>query len=239
MINCIVIDDEQPAINILADYIKEVPFLKLEASTINPLAGLALANESKPGLVFLDIQMQGITGLEFAKLLNPKTKIIFTTAYDKFALNGFELNAVDYLLKPIPFPRFLQAAQKAKAIIEQNEIVENNFHHDFLVVQGDQKGKLIKIEIADIDYIESIRNYVSIVCGDKKIISLMSMKDLEDYLPSNKFIRVHRSYILPLGNIASINGNHISLKRNAKTDIIVGTSYKDAFLEIMRSRMIN
>ena len=239
MINCIVIDDEQPAINIMADYIKEVPFLRLEASTINPLAGLALANESKPGLVFLDIQMQGITGLEFARLLNPVTKIIFTTAYDKFALHGYELNAIDYLLKPIPFPRFLQAVQKAKDIIGQSEIMQPGAHDHFLVVQGDQKGKLIKIEIDDIDYIESIRNYVAIVCGDKKIISLMSMKDLEDYLPPGKFIRVHRSFIVPFGNIAAIDGNLISLKRNPKTEIGIGHSYKEALLQIMRSRMIN
>lgn len=239
MINCLIIDDEQPAINIIAAYLEKVPYFKLIATTTKPLDGLAIINENDVDLIFLDIQMPGLTGLEFIKAMNSRCKVIFTTAYDQYAMDGFELDVIDYLLKPIPFPRFLKAAQKAKEVIESTAISSKVVEHDFIIVQGDNKGRLIKIEIAEIDYIESMGNYVAIICGDKKIISLMSMKDLEENLPANKFIRVHRSFIIPLSNISSVDGNLVVLKKNSEAEIIIGSAYKAAFLEVIKSRMIN
>ena len=241
MINCLIIDDEQPAIDIIEAYIKNVPYFALIATTTNPVEGLNLVNDHKIDLIFLDIQMPGITGLEFIKAINGKCKIIFVTAYDKYAMDGFELDIIDYLLKPVPFARFLKAAQKAKEIIEPKNIQQPPLFTelDFIVVQGDSKGKLIKIDIQDIDCIEGMRNYVAIHCGEKKILSLMNMKDLETSLPRQKFIRVHKSFIVPISNIAVVDGNSLILKRNNKIPILIGTAYKQAFLDIMKSKMIH
>jgi len=241
MINCLIIDDEQAAIDIIEAYIQNVPYFTLIGTTTNPIEGLGIVNDKKIDLIFLDIQMPNITGVDFIKAINGKCKVIFTTAYNKYAMDGFELEVIDYLLKPVPFARFLKAAQKAKDIIETNTTHNPTFSLalDFIVVQGDSKGKLIKIEINDIDYIEGMRNYVAIHCGDKKILSLMNMKDLETNLSKQKFIRVHKSFIVPISNIAAVDGNCLVLKRNSKTEIIIGSAYKQSFLEIMKSKMIN
>lgn len=239
MIQCLIIDDEQPAINIIAAYVEKVPYLKLVATTTDPLEGLSLINDNDIDLIFLDIQMPGLTGLEFVKAINGKCKIIFTTAYSQYALDGFDLDIIDYLLKPVPFSRFLKAAQKAKEILDAQTTPKAGAHEDFIIIQGDSKGKLIKVEINEIDYIEGMRNYVAIVCGDRKLLSLMNMKDLEESLSSKQFIRVHKSFIVPIANIAAVDGNAIILKRNNKAEIILGNVYRPAFLEMMRSRMIH
>ncbi len=237
MINCLVVDDETPAIKILASYIEKVPYLQMVASTTDPIEGLKMAVEDDIDLIFLDIQMPNLTGLEFVEALNGKCKVIFTTAYSQYALDGFNLSVIDYLLKPVSFTRFLKATQKANVIFK-DKIEAKTVENDFLIVKGDAKGKLNKIEIGDIDYIEGMRNYVAIVCGDKKTLSLMNMKDLEDNLPANKFIRIHKSYIIPIANILSIDGNTVILKRNKHGDIVIGAGYKPAFLELMKSKMV-
>lgn len=239
MIQCLIIDDEQPAINIIAAYVEKVPYLKLVATTTDPLEGLSLINEKDIDLIFLDIQMPGLTGLEFVKAINGKCKVIFTTAYSQYALDGFDLDIIDYLLKPVPFTRFLKATQKAKEIIDAQTSPKAGAHEDFIIIQGDSKGKLIKVEINEIDYIEGMRNYVAIICGDRKLLSLMNMKDLEESLSAKQFIRVHKSFIVPIANIAAVDGNAIILKRNNKAEIILGNVYRPAFLEMMRSRMIH
>lgn len=238
MINCLVIDDEQAAIKILSSYILKVPYFKLVGSTTNPIEGLKMVAENEIDLIFLDIQMPNLTGLEFAEAIGSACKIIFTTAYSEYAMKGFDLHAIDYLLKPVSFPRFLNAAQKASEHFKSKLEIKNS-EIDYLIVKGDNKGKLNKIEIEDIDYIEGKRNYVAIVCGDKKTMTLMNMKDLEENLPANKFIRVHKSFIVPVSNILSVDGNTIILKRNKTAEILIGFSYKAAFLEIMKARMIN
>lgn len=236
MITCIIIDDEQPAINVLEAYTAQVPYLKLVGTTTSPLEGLRIINERQVDLIFLDIQMPGLTGLDFIRAINGKCRVIFTTAYDHYAVDGFELDAIDYLLKPVPFPRFLKAVQKAKDLMMKPDAPAADM--DFITVQGDSKGKLIKIEVGEIDYIEGMRNYVAIVCGGKKILTLMNMKDLEENLAGRKFVRVHKSYIIPIANVASVEGNVILLKRNSRVDIVLGSAYKAAFLEIMKSKMV-
>jgi two-component system, LytTR family, response regulator len=239
MINCLIIDDEQPAIDILIAYVEKVPYFNLVAATTNSVHGLEIVNEHKIDLIFLDIQMPNITGIEFIKAINGKCKVIFTTAYNQYALDGFELDVIDYLLKPIPLDRFLKSAQKAKAFFEQTNGNNNIYaEQDFLVVQGDSKGKLIKLEIKEIDYIEGMGNYVAFYCNGKKILSLINMKDIEENLLSKNFIRVHKSFIVPISNISSVDANLILLKKNAGIEIVIGRAYKEVFLEKMKRNMI-
>lgn len=239
MINCLIIDDEQPAIDILIAYVEKVPYFNLIGTTTSSVQGLEMVNEHQIDLIFLDIQMPNITGIEFIKAINGKCKVIFTTAYNQYALEGFELDVIDYLLKPIPLDRFLKAAQKAKSFFEQANGHNNIYAEtDFLVVQGDSKGKLIKLEIKDIDYIEGMGNYVAFYCMGKKILSLINMKDIEGRLLPKNFIRVHKSFIVPISNISAVNANAILLKNNVGIEIIIGRAYKETFLEKMKRHMI-
>lgn len=240
MIDCLIIDDEQPAINVIVNYIKNVPYLNLVATSTNPIEGLHIINNQKIDLVFLDIQMPEITGLEFIKNINGKSKIIIISAFAEFALDGFELEVIDYLLKPVPLTRFLKAAQKAKDLLSNDFSTKSSYDgNEFIMVKGDNKGKLIKIEIDEIDYIEGTGNYVTIFCGAKKILSLINMKDLEDKLPHQKFIRVHKSFIIAVSKIASIDGNLVILKNHPKAEIVIGKVYKPFVLERLKSRLIS
>ncbi len=234
-----IIDDEQPAINIIAAYIRDTPYLNLVATSTSPLEGLEMANTHTVDLIFLDIQMAGLTGLEFIKALNGKCKVIITSAHSEFAMDGFELEVIDYLLKPVPFVRFLKAAQKAYDIIRLSEKRTSDQDGDFIMLKGDAKGKLIKVEINEIDYVEGMGNYVALYCKGKKILSIINMKTLEDKLPLNRFIRVHKSFIVAISQIALIEGNQIILKSNYKSDITIGNAYRLAFLETMRTKLIN
>jgi two-component system, LytTR family, response regulator len=238
MINCLIIDDEQPAIDILEDYIKEVKYLKLVNTTINPVEGLSIVNNGGIDVVFLDIQMPYLTGVDFVKAAQGRCKFIFTTAYEKFALDGYELDVIDFLLKPIPFPRFLKAAQKANDTLSvNNKAPEDNAQQNYILLRGDTKGSYTKVELKDIDYVEATGNYVCVVCGTKKIIAHTKMSSLENILPNQQFIRVQKSFIVNVSKIASIVGNSIKLKNNDKADILIGSTYKDAFLEIVRTRL--
>ena len=240
MIDCLIIDDEQPAINVIVNYIKNVPYLNLVATSTNPIEGLHIINNQKIDLVFLDIQMPEITGLEFIKNINGKSKIIIISAFAEFALDGFELEVIDYLLKPVPLTRFLKAAQKAKDLLGNDFSTKASYDgNEFIMVKGDNKGKLIKIEMDEIDYIEGTGNYVTIFCGAKKVLSLINMKDLEDKLPHQKFIRVHKSFIIAVSKIASIDGNLVVLKNNPKAEIVIGKVYKPFVLERLKSRLIS
>lgn len=240
MINCLVVDDEQHAIDILKHYISQTPFLQLAASTTNPVEGLQLVNEKKIELIFLDIQMPELSGIDFIKAIQGKAKVILTTAYSEFALESYELDVVDYLLKPIRFPRFLQAVQKVAGAGKEetqpsSEAVSEE--DDYIFVKTESKGKLLKINLADIDYIEGMKNYVAIHCGDKKTMVYTSMKELEERLPQKGFLRVHKSYIIPIGKITGIEGNLLRLK-DVKNEILIGENYKPDLMEIIRNKMI-
>lgn len=241
MINCIIIDDEPPAINVIKNYISQVPYLNLKGATTDPVEGLRMIREENIDLVFLDIQMPEITGLEFIKLIDGKSKIIIISAYSEFALEGFELEVIDYLLKPVPLSRFLKAVQKAKNIIEQLSAGTSpkNTADSFIILKGETKGKFIKVELSEIDYIEGAGNYVIIHTGSKKILSLVNMKELEEKLPGERFIRVHKSFIISISQIASVDGNVIILKNYPHLNhIIAGKMYKDRLMEILKQRLI-
>jgi two-component system, LytTR family, response regulator len=238
MISCIIVDDEQHAIDILEHYVKQTPYLQLAGTTINPLEALQLVNTQKVDLVFLDIQMPELSGIDFIKAIQGKARVILTTAYSEFALESYELDVVDYLLKPIRFPRFLQATQKAQKELngerEEEKALEED---DYIFVKTELKGKLLRINLNDIDYIEGMKNYVAIYRSGHKTLVLTSMKELEERLPQKQFMRVHKSFIIPLAKITGIEGNLVRIK-NVLADIQIGENYKAELMELIKNKMI-
>lgn len=238
MINCIIVDDEQHAIDILVHYVKQTPHLNLVASFTNPIEALQLLGRQKIDLVFLDIQMPELSGIDFIKAIHGKSKVILTTAYSEFALEGYELYVVDYLMKPIRLPRFLAAVQKAvQQINTGNETSPETAEDDYIFVKTESKGKLLRINLADIDFIESMKNYMAIHRGGQKTLVYTSMKELEERLPRKQFIRVHKSFIIPVSRITGIEGNLVRLK-NVTAEILIGENYKAELMEIIRGKMI-
>ena len=236
MINCIIVDDEQHAIDILTHYVQQTTFLHLAGSNTNPIEALQLVATQKIDLVFLDIQMPEISGIDFIKAINGKAKVILTTAYPEFALDGFELEVVDYLLKPIRLPRFLSAVQKAvKALNEHKPELDTT--DDYIFVKTESKGKLLKINLSEIDYVEGMKNYVAIHRGNQKTLVYTNMKDIEARLPNKLFIRVHKSFIIAISRITGIEGNRLMLK-DISAEILIGESYKNDLMEIIRNKMI-
>lgn len=230
-INCIIIDDEPLARKGLREYIADVDFLHLTGEFENPLKATDAIREGKAQLLFLDIQMPKITGLDFFKTLQPAPPVIFTTAFPQYALDGFNLNALDYLVKPISFERFLQAALKAKEYFELrtafrqvlNDSAEAKPSYFFIKTDG----KLVKVFYDDILLVEAVQNYVNIYTAEKKYITYLTFKSVEEYLPGENFIKVHKSYIVPVQKIESIEGNeinigahHVPISRNLKDEVM-------------------
>lgn len=239
MITCLIVDDEFDAIDVMTHYVQQTPVLKLAASTNNPLEALQILANEKIDLVFLDIQMPQLSGLDLVKAIGGKTKVILTTAYSEFAVEAYNLEVVDYLMKPIPFPRFLTAVQRAaKQINEQDAASLPESEEEYIFVKTESKNKLLKIELKDIDYIEAANNYVAIYQQGKKTLVYTTMKEMEERLPSKQFIRVHKSYIVPVSRISGIEGNRLLMK-NVNADIIIGESYKPGLMEIIRNRMVD
>lgn len=236
-LNCIIIDDEPLARKGLKEYIQDVDFLQLAGEFENPLKATDILMHEKIDLVFLDIQMPKITGLEFVKTLSQAPLIIFTTAYPQYALDGFELNAIDYLLKPFSFDRFLKAVVKAKTQAEGSRQVKPQVaktEPDYLFIKSD--NKLVKIFYEDILFIEALQNYVAVHTKDKKHITYLTFKSVEDHLPPDRFLRIHKSYIVSLSKIDSIEGNEIKIGSHAL--IISRTSREEVLEKILQNRYL-
>jgi DNA-binding LytR/AlgR family response regulator len=229
-INCIIIDDEPLARKGLMEYIADVEFLQLAGEFDNPVKAMDLLAKEEVQLLFLDIQMPKISGLDFFKTLKYAPPVIFTTAFPQHALEGFELNALDYLVKPVSFERFLKAAIRAK---EYYEVRQKNSTEggtgvataDYFFIKAD--GKLVKINYDDILFVEALQNYVVIQTSEKKYITYLTFKAVEDYLPSNRFIKTHKSYIISASKVDSIEANdirigqhHIPISRNLKDEVM-------------------
>lgn len=227
-INCIVIDDEPLARKGLKEYIADVDFLNLIAEFDSPLKAADLISRGETQLLFLDIQMPKITGLEFFKTLQNPPPVIFTTAYPQYALDGFEVNALDYLVKPISFDRFLKASLRAKEfyeVREKNLAGASGPAPDYFFIKAD--NRLVKLMYDDMLFAEALQNYVIIHTKDKKYITYLTFKSVEDYLPSDKFIKTHKSYIVSAAKIESIEGNdirigqhHVPISRNLKDEVM-------------------
>jgi DNA-binding LytR/AlgR family response regulator len=238
MTTCIIVDDEQHAIDVLEHYIKQIPSLQLLASFTNPLQALQSLNNEKVDLLFLDIQMPEISGLDFIRAIRGRSKVILTTAYSEFVSEGFELEVEDYLLKPIPFPRFLKAIQRLQSPSSSlGASAADTTIDDYFFVKTELKGKMLRINFSDIDYIESMKNYVAIHHNGIKTMALLTMKDLEERLPAAWFLRIHRSFIIAVDKITAIEGNTVLL-RNVKEGILLGDTYRPAFLEKMRGKIL-
>lgn len=230
---CIIVDDEPPATRILKNYVEKVSFLE-EAGIFNDsLKALEFLNSNKVDVIFLDIQMPQLTGLQLSKIISKEVKVIFTTAYPDFALEGFELNAVDYLLKPIAFERFYQAVSKLNAEVK-TEIVPNN-QKEFIFVKTDGKNKFQKVLLNDILYVESLQNYVCIHTSKEQIITHSSLKNVVESLPGNDFIQIHKSYVVALKHIESTDS--FSVFMNGK-ELPIGATFKEAFFEKIEENKI-
>ena len=241
MIRCLVVDDEPLALDIIVDYISKVPFLKLVKSTISAIEGLSLVQNDEVDLVFLDVQMPELTGIQFLKIINGKCDVILTTAYSQYALEGYDLDVTDYLLKPIAFDRFYKAAQKVLQKKQDNspqplQIAEasvQNSLNNFIFVKTEHK--IQKIYLDDILYIEGLKDYISIFTKTERIITLQNMKKMEDTLPSKSFVRVHKSYIIALDKIDSIERSRIQISDKI---IPVGDTYRDYFFKLIENKNI-
>lgn len=239
MISCIIVDDEQHAIDVLVHFVKQTPFLELKGTTTRPLEALQMVNAEKIDLVFLDVQMPDLSGIDLIKAINGKCRVILTTAYSEFAAEGFELEVVDYLLKPIPFARFLKAVQRVADMLESGtsghsvDLLED----DYIFVKTEAKGKMLRINLQDIDYIESLKNYVAFHHNGTKTMALLNMKDLDERLPARHFMRVSRSFIVALRKISGVEGNLVRLK-DIKAEIVLGETYRAAFLDKMKGKLM-
>lgn len=242
-IKCLVVDDEQGAIDILTHYISKTPSLELTGSFLGPLDALDAIYTKDIDLIFLDIHMPELSGLDFIKLLKGRVKVILTTAYDQYALEGYEHNVVDYLLKPIPFERFLKAAQKVMDLNEQsqpkkatpeNAQTTDNQQDDYVFVKAD--GKVQKVKFDDVLYVEGLGNYVTIHTINGKIITLLTMKEVQERLPESMFMRVHRSFIVSLEKVQFIEGNQIFVE--AKTAVSLGETYREQFFKALEEKML-
>lgn len=220
-IKCLIVDDEPIAREGLAEHVEQIDFLKLIATCKNAIEATNWMQKSDVDLIFLDIQMPKVTGIEFVKNLKNPPLTVFTTAYPEYAIESYELDIVDYLLKPISFPRFMKAALKAKEILAQHE--PHQISNDgFFFVKCSQK--IEKIIVQDITYVESMSNYVIIHTKDKKYMTYLTFKSVEDQLPSDQFIRIHRSYMVALNAIKTIEGSDLILEG---ATLPISKNYKD------------
>ncbi|KQB37795.1 LytR/AlgR family response regulator transcription factor [Flavobacterium aquidurense] len=223
---CIIVDDEPPATRILENYIDKISFLEKEGVFNDALKALEFLNTQSIDVIFLDIQMPQLTGLQLSRIISKDIKVIFTTAYPDFALEGFELNAIDYLLKPIAFERFYQAVSKLKAE-PKTEFVSNN-SPDFIFIKTDGKNKFQKLFLDEILYVESLQNYVCIHTLKQQIITHSSLKNVIESLPENNFIQIHKSFVIALKQIESTDSFSVFI--NGK-ELPIGATFKDAFFD--------
>ncbi len=228
----LIVDDEPLAVDVLETYVQQVPGLELVATCSNALDANAILEREDVDLILLDIQMPELSGIDFVKSLDKPPLIIFTTAYPNFAVEGFELNAVDYLLKPIPMDRFLKAINKARTQLQADHGETALDSEDFFFVKADKK--LVKVAYSDIIYIEGLKDYVIIRMETGRVITLQTMKYLEQKLPAGRFRRIHRSYIVNLDKILSIDGNALEIKDRKETKLLpIGKNYRDELLELI------
>ncbi|MBN1186593.1 MAG: response regulator transcription factor [Bacteroidales bacterium] len=241
--NCLAIDDEPLALNVIKEYCERIDFLNLVTTCTSAMEALKYLNTQKVDLLFLDIQMPHISGLEFIKTLSSPPILIFTTAFPQHALEGFDLNALDYLLKPIPFDRFLQAVNKAfdlhnlrnKGISAQDTPTNTTARAkpEYLMIKVEYSTK--KINLKDIEYIEGLKDYVKIYIEHKPILTKSTMKNIESKLPEDEFVRVHKSFIVSLSHIKAIENNRIII---GDKYIPVGNQYKQKFNGIVKNHLL-
>ncbi|WP_289046557.1 LytTR family DNA-binding domain-containing protein [uncultured Olleya sp.] len=238
-ITCVIVDDEPMALNLVESYVEKTPFLDLKQKCSSAIEAMEFIKNNPIDLLFLDIQMPDLTGIEFSKMLPKVTRVIFTTAFDHYALEGFKVEAIDYLLKPFDYAEFLAAANKAATWFElvkgkkQSVLSEEK---EFLFVKSEYKQ--LRIKLADVLYFEGLKDYIKIWLKDnpKAVLTLMSLKSLEQELPETQFMRVHRSFIVSLKNIDVIERSQIIINDQR---ITVSEQYKPKFLEYINNNSLH
>ncbi|WP_324027306.1 LytTR family DNA-binding domain-containing protein [Maribacter sp. BPC-D8] len=239
-ITCMIVDDEPMAVNLVESYVEKTPYLKLKKKCNSAIEAMQYLNTEKVDLLFLDIQMPDLTGLEFSKMLPKQSRVIFTTAFDQYALEGFKVEALDYLLKPFDYAEFLTASNKA---LEYFSLVRGKAsttvvseEKEFLFVKSEYKQ--LRIKLADVLYFEGLKDYIKIWLKDnpKPILTLMSLKSLEEELPGSHFMRVHRSFIVSLKYVEVIERSQIIIN---KQRITVSEQYKPQFIEYISNNSLN
>jgi len=238
-INCIAIDDEPLALNKMKRYIERIEFLNLRATFNNGIEAISYLKDNKVDLIFLDIQMEDLTGIELLEALQKKPKVIITTAYESYALKGYELDVTDYLLKPISFQRFVKAVDKVyEGLYGRGEIedvvpakTENTIADDYIFVKTEYR--IQKINLKDILYIEGMKDYIRIVTLSYKVMTLQSLKKMVSLLPEKQFIRVHKSYIIAIDKIETIERNRIIIGGER---IPIGESYRQYFFTMLNGK---
>jgi DNA-binding LytR/AlgR family response regulator len=237
MIRCLAVDDEPLALDLLEDNIKRIPFLSLVKRCNDVYEAMEVMQTESIDLIFLDIQMPGITGTQFIKSMGGnKPMVILVTAYEKYAMEGFNLDVVDYLLKPVEFDRFLKACHKAQEYYQFKTSPTKEIAPDYLFVHSEYQ--LIKISLPDITHIEGLKDYIKIHLSSatRPVLTRMSMKAMEEKLPATRFLRVHKSFIVNLDKILSIRKSRIKL---ANAEVPVSDSYSEALMKIVDSKSVN
>ena len=238
-ISCVIVDDEPMALNLVESYIVKTPFLVLKKKCSSAIEAMEFIKTEPVDLLFLDIQMPDLTGIEFSKMLPKATRVIFTTAFDQYALDGFKVEALDYLLKPFDYAEFLVAANKANTwfeLVKGKRETNVSEEKEFLFVKSEYKQ--LRIKLADVLYFEGLKDYIKIWLKDNPtpVLTLMSLKSLEEELPETHFMRVHRSFIVSLKNIEVIERSQIIIN---KQRITVSEQYKPKFLEFVNRNSLD
>jgi len=228
-LKCIIMDDEPVARKIVTEFVGNVEFLELAGSFENAIKASAFLQITCIDLIFLDIEMPKLSGIDFLRTMNKKPMVIITTAYPEYALEGYELDVIDYLVKPIAFSRFFKAVQKASDYNKHSEPM----HDGYIFVRTDKR--IEKIELRDILYIESLGNYVGIYTGEKKIIAYLTIKSIETQLPEKNFIKVHQSFVVNLSKVTAIENNEIKIKEKS---IPISRSHKEGVTEVVGRRLL-
>lgn len=237
-LRCIAIDDEPLALKQMKAYIEKTPFLEMVGLCRNAFDAMTVIGDTAPDLLFVDINMPELSGVDFVRSLNGKQMIIFTTAYSEYALDGFQVSAVDYLLKPIAYTDFLKAATKAQQLLAmkntQANVAAASADSDYLFVKSEYKT--VRVQLSNVEYIEGMKEYVKIhIVDSKPIITLLSMKGLEEKLPQDRFMRIHRSFIINLSKITAIERQRVII---GKEYLPIGEQYSAAFFKRIDEKMV-
>lgn len=237
-INCLIVDDEPLALDLIESYVAKTPFLKLAGKCSSAFQAMEVMAAQEVDLLFLDIQMPGLTGVEFSKSLNGSVRVIFTTAFSEFALEGFKVDALDYLVKPFNYAEFVRAANKALtwfSLSKASHGVPDNLPSQSMMVKAG--SKLERVDLEDVLYVESMGDYVKIFCKAKEhpVITQMTMKSMEEKLPDNKFFRVHRSFIVNVEQVQVIERNRIVF---GKVYIPISESVRENFNKLLGDRFL-
>ena len=231
MLTCIAIDDEPLALELLKKYLAKIYFLELKGVFTDPFEAKKLLETANIDIIFLDIQMPDINGIEFSKIINKKNSaVIFTTAFSEYAVEGFNVDAIDYLLKPIEYDRFLKSVYKAKEYIDY--ITNQEIQDGYIFVKSDYQ--MAKINLKEILFIEGLDDYIKIYLPQKSILTLMTLKTITQKLPAKEFVRIHRSYIVPISKIENISKSKVKI---GDKEIPIGISYSESFFAVMDKKM--